>query len=172
MNNIAFACALQLSDPTDCVDLLLSTDRAPEAALFARTFAPSQTSKAVKSWRKMLEQQKKTKIAGGLADPAEHVDEFGGAESWAEGLERERLGPQEELIEEEPEQQYEYEPEPEHEREQQAQYAEEETHGLNGGVEGLSLGAEQHEEEQQYVPHQAEESLREFCIISSRRFSR
>ena len=156
MNNIAFACALQLSDPANCVDLLLSTDRAPEAALFARTYAPSQTSKAVKSWRKTLEQQKKVKIAGGLADPAEHVEEFGGAESWAEGLEREKMGPQEEAEEEpEPEQeqeQYEYEPQ---------QHADEEgVNGVQTGVEGLNLGPEQHEE-REYEAEQAQAGLRE-----------
>lgn len=168
MNNIAFACALQLSDPTNCVDLLLSTDRAPEAALFARTFAPSQTSKAVKSWRKTLEQQKKIKIAGGLADPEEHVEEFGGAESWAEALEREKRGPE---IEEEPEQeQYEQEQE-QYEQQQQQQYEyeprqDEGVNGVQGGVEGLHLGAEQSEEE--YVPQQAQEGLSEFAPFSSR----
>lgn len=39
-NNIAFASLLQLGDAAACVDLLVKTDRAPEAALFARTYAP------------------------------------------------------------------------------------------------------------------------------------
>ncbi|SCV72626.1 BQ2448_4163 [Microbotryum intermedium] len=90
LNNIAFACALQLSEPTACVDVLLAADRAPEAALFSRTYAPSQTSKAVGQWRKTLEQAKKPKQASAIADPVEHVDEFGGAEVWEMALERER----------------------------------------------------------------------------------
>ncbi|KAK4053418.1 Coatomer subunit beta' [Microbotryomycetes sp. JL201] len=91
LNNVAFACALQLGDAHACVDVLMATDRAPEAAMFARTYAPSQASKAVKSWRKALEQAKKTKLASGIADPDEHPDEFG--EGWAAALERERNGP-------------------------------------------------------------------------------
>jgi len=39
-NNLAFAILLQLGDSTACVDLLTKTQRAPEAALFARTYAP------------------------------------------------------------------------------------------------------------------------------------
>lgn len=39
-NNLAFASLLQLGDPKACVELLLKTDRAPEAALFARTYSP------------------------------------------------------------------------------------------------------------------------------------
>ena len=38
--NLAFAIQLQLGDSTACVDLLTKTQRAPEAALFARTYAP------------------------------------------------------------------------------------------------------------------------------------
>lgn len=91
-NNIAFASSLQLSDPTKLVQLLLSTDRAPEAALFSRTFAPSQTPKAVKAWRKTLEAQKKTKLANGIADPDEHPEEFN--EGWEAALERERTANQ------------------------------------------------------------------------------
>jgi coatomer subunit beta' len=39
-NNLAFAILLQLGDSTACVDLLTKTQRAPEAALFTRTYAP------------------------------------------------------------------------------------------------------------------------------------
>lgn len=88
LTNIAFAANLQLGDTTNCVDLLLSTDRAPEAALFSRTFAPSQTPRAVQSWRKHLEGVKKPKQAAAIADPSEDPDEF--AEGWPQALEREQ----------------------------------------------------------------------------------
>jgi coatomer subunit beta' len=39
-NNLAFATLLQLGDKKGCVDLLVNTQRVPEAALFARTYAP------------------------------------------------------------------------------------------------------------------------------------
>ncbi|KAI9630827.1 hypothetical protein KEM48_013596 [Puccinia striiformis f. sp. tritici PST-130] len=50
-NNIAFSCQLQLGAPEECVDILLSTERLPEAGLFARTYAPSQVPKAVERWK-------------------------------------------------------------------------------------------------------------------------
>lgn len=96
-HNIAFAAALQLGDAPQCVDTLLATDRAPEAALFARTYAPSEASRAVKGWRSLLEGAKKPKQASALADPEEHPDEF--VEGWADALERQRAGPQ--LVQEE-----------------------------------------------------------------------
>jgi hypothetical protein len=39
-HNLAFAARLQLGDAPRCAELLAKTGRAPEAALFARTFAP------------------------------------------------------------------------------------------------------------------------------------
>lgn len=82
--NIAFACALQLGETTECVDLLLSSDRAPEAALFARTYAPSQVPRAVTAWKKDLE--KRPKLATAIANPLEDPNEF---EGWEESLARE-----------------------------------------------------------------------------------
>ncbi|BGP53614.1 hypothetical protein JCM8202_002538 [Rhodotorula sphaerocarpa] len=89
--NVAFAAALQLGDAPACVETLLATDRAPEAAIFARTYAPSQAPKAVRQWKKQLEGAKKGKQASAIADPTEHPDEF--AEGWEEALARERAGP-------------------------------------------------------------------------------
>lgn len=53
-NNIALAALLQLGDPKACVDLLIKTDRIPEAALFARTYAPRQVSFQVVSCPQVL----------------------------------------------------------------------------------------------------------------------
>lgn len=39
-NNLAFATLLQLGDAGACVELLIKTQRQPEAAIFARTYAP------------------------------------------------------------------------------------------------------------------------------------
>ena len=39
-NNLAFATLLQLGHTRSCVDLLIKTHRIPEAAIFARTYAP------------------------------------------------------------------------------------------------------------------------------------
>lgn len=91
LNNVAFAALLQMGDTAACVDLLLSTDRIPEAALFARTYAPSQVSRVVKLWKADLEAKKRQKIAVGIADPDEEdgKDLF---ENWEEACALEGQG--------------------------------------------------------------------------------
>lgn len=39
-NNLAFATLFQLGHTESCIDLLINTQRIPEAAIFARTYAP------------------------------------------------------------------------------------------------------------------------------------
>ncbi|KAF0531175.1 Coatomer, beta subunit [Gigaspora margarita] len=75
-NNVAFACYLQLGQVEDCIELLIKTDRIPEAAMFARTYLPSQVSRVVKLWRESLEKQNKKKAAEALADPADYENLF------------------------------------------------------------------------------------------------
>jgi coatomer subunit beta' len=79
-NNIAFACFLQLGDTAACMDVLSKTDRLPEAALFARSYAPAAIPSIVKSWRGDLESKGKGKIAQTLADPEEDESLF--EEGW------------------------------------------------------------------------------------------
>ncbi|EJU06310.1 coatomer beta' subunit [Dacryopinax primogenitus] len=88
MNNIAFACYMQLGDAHACVDLLVRTDRIPEAALFARTYAPSEVPKVVAAWKADLNAQHKPKIAAMIADPEEHPDLF--EEGWQNAVAKER----------------------------------------------------------------------------------
>lgn len=123
-----------------------------------------------------MEGQKKGKIAGGLADPEEFVEEFGGEEKWREGLEREERGAQGGVEEIEYEQgqeeheQYEQGREEQYEQQEEEQYEPEqhELNGVEGGVADLHLGAEQPEEEEEhYVPHEAQEGLREFSAALS-----
>lgn len=87
-HNVAFTCYHQLGDTASCIDVLIKTDRAPEAAFFARSYAPSSASSAVKSWKSQLETGGKKKLAEALADPEENEDLFD--EGWAEALARER----------------------------------------------------------------------------------
>ncbi len=89
-NNIAFTCFLQLGDTASCISILNSTSRAPEAALFARTYAPSAAPSAVKSWKKNLEAEGKPKLAQSLADPETDADKF--EENWEQALETEKNG--------------------------------------------------------------------------------
>ncbi|EFI27813.1 hypothetical protein CC1G_14736 [Coprinopsis cinerea okayama7 len=89
-NNLAFATLLQLGDTKGCVDLLIKTQRVPEAALFARTYAPSLVPSAVKAWKADLTAKGRPKIAEGIADPDEHKELF--EEGWEEALRHEKEG--------------------------------------------------------------------------------
>ncbi|KIJ98527.1 hypothetical protein K443DRAFT_207234 [Laccaria amethystina LaAM-08-1] len=79
-NNLAFATLFQLGDPVACVDLLIKTQRAPEAALFSRTYAPSQAPKAVQAWKTELVAKNRPKIAEAVADPSTKPELF--EEGW------------------------------------------------------------------------------------------
>lgn len=88
-NNIAFTCFLQLGDTASCIDILQRTGRAPEAALFARTYAPSAIPAAVEDWKAELVASGKTKIAEGLAVPGEDDELF--EEGLKDAIEKEEL---------------------------------------------------------------------------------
>jgi coatomer subunit beta' len=75
-NNLAFAIMLQLGDANACVDLLLKTKRAPEAAIFARTYAPSQVPTTVAAWKSDLVAKGRSKIANMIADPSTNPELF------------------------------------------------------------------------------------------------
>lgn len=64
-----------LGEIENCYDLLIKTNRTPEAAFFARTFLPSHISQAVKLWREDLKQVSE-RAAAALADPLEYPNLF------------------------------------------------------------------------------------------------
>jgi len=86
-NNVALAALLQLGDPKACVDLLIKTDRIPEAALFARTYAPSAVPTAVDSWKADLKAKNRPRLADMIASPTADPEVF--EEGWDAALERE-----------------------------------------------------------------------------------
>lgn len=75
-NNIAFTCLFELGAMEEAIDLLIKTDRIPEAAMLARTYAPDQISRIVKIWKSGLETKNRKKTAESLADPAEYPNLF------------------------------------------------------------------------------------------------
>ncbi|KAF8972005.1 hypothetical protein BGZ46_010162 [Entomortierella lignicola] len=75
-SNISFACYLSLGQVEDCIDILIETERIPEAALMARTYLPSAVPRIVKLWKESLVGAGKTKTADALADPTEYEDMF------------------------------------------------------------------------------------------------
>ena len=85
-NNLSFLTHFLLCDIDKCVDILIKTDRLPEATMFARSYTPSRLSECVKLWKEKLAKDD-PRAAAALADPEEHPNLFPGFE---ESLEVER----------------------------------------------------------------------------------
>ncbi|WOH10749.1 hypothetical protein DCAR_0730219 [Daucus carota subsp. sativus] len=77
-NNVAFLCLFMLGKVEDCLQLLIDSNRIPEAALMARSYLPSKVSEIVALWRKDLVKINQ-KAAESLADPEEYPNLF---EDW------------------------------------------------------------------------------------------
>lgn len=76
-NNISFLSSFVLGRLDECLQLLIDTNRLPEAAFFARTYMPSQISRVVKLWKDELKKTNE-KAAQALADPTEYENLFSG----------------------------------------------------------------------------------------------
>ena len=66
--NVAFLASFLCNDLDACLKLLCDSGRAPEAAMMARTYAPSKVSQIVDVWRNELKTVN-AKAAESLADP-------------------------------------------------------------------------------------------------------
>uniref|UniRef100_A0A1D1YCR9 Coatomer subunit beta'-2 n=2 Tax=Anthurium amnicola TaxID=1678845 RepID=A0A1D1YCR9_9ARAE len=82
-NNVAFLCLFILGKQEDCLQLLVGSNRIPEAALMARSYLPSKVSEIVEIWRNDLKKVN-PKAAESLADPEEYPNLF---EDWHIALE-------------------------------------------------------------------------------------
>ncbi|XP_051724278.1 coatomer subunit beta' [Ctenopharyngodon idella] len=76
-NNVAFMTYFLQGKLDNCLELLIKTNRLPEAAFLARTYLPSQVSRVVKLWRESLSKVNQ-KAAESLADPTEYENLFPG----------------------------------------------------------------------------------------------
>lgn len=76
-NNVAFMTYFLQGNLDQCLELLIRTNRLPEAAFLARTYLPSQVSRVVKLWRENLAKVNQ-KAAESLADPTEYENLFPG----------------------------------------------------------------------------------------------
>ncbi|WOG99222.1 hypothetical protein DCAR_0518570 [Daucus carota subsp. sativus] len=81
-NNVAFLCLFMLGKVEECLELLIESNRIPEAALMARSYLPSKVSEIVALWRKDLNKVN-LKAAESLADPEEYPNLF---EDWQVAL--------------------------------------------------------------------------------------
>jgi len=74
-NNVSFLSYFLLGDLEKCLDILLSSNRVPEAAFFARTYLPSEVPRVVALWRVQLGKVNE-KAGQSLADPADYPNLF------------------------------------------------------------------------------------------------
>jgi coatomer subunit beta' len=73
--NIAFSCLLLSGHLPECLEMLISTNRLPEAAFFARTYLPSEVTRVVNLWKEDVAKSNQ-KIADALADPENYENLF------------------------------------------------------------------------------------------------
>lgn len=83
--NVAFLAAYMCGDLNKCLDILIESDRIPEAAIFARTYLPSRVTSVVEMWRAGLRKSGSIRIADALADPTAHGHLFPGMEESISG---------------------------------------------------------------------------------------
>lgn len=76
-NNISFLSYFLLEDLDKCLEILISTNRLPEAAFFARSYLPDQISRVVNLWREQLTAINE-KAGQSLADPKDYENLFPG----------------------------------------------------------------------------------------------
>ena len=67
-HNVSFLSYFMLGQLEKCLQILLDSNRIPEAAFFARTYLPSEISRIVELWREQLSKVNE-KAGQSLADP-------------------------------------------------------------------------------------------------------
>jgi len=86
-NNVSFLSYFILGKLEKCLDILIESNRIPEAAFFARTYLPSQVPRVVEMWKQELGKVSE-KAAKSLADPLEYSNLF---PDYAASLQAEQL---------------------------------------------------------------------------------
>lgn len=74
-NNVSFTSYFILGKLDKCLDILVNTERIPEAAFFARTYLPSQVPRILTLWKEQLGKVSE-KAAQSLADPIQYENLF------------------------------------------------------------------------------------------------
>ncbi|KAJ8553374.1 hypothetical protein K7X08_024052 [Anisodus acutangulus] len=74
-NNVTFLCMFLLGKVEECIQLLVDSNRIPEAAFMVRSYLPSKVSEIVAIWKKGLSKVNQ-KAAEALADPEEYPNLF------------------------------------------------------------------------------------------------
>ncbi|XP_012937820.1 coatomer subunit beta' [Aplysia californica] len=76
-HNISFLANFTLGRCEECLEVLIKTNRLPEAAFFARTYLPSQTSRVVSLWKAQAAKESQ-KLSEAIADPSQYENLFPG----------------------------------------------------------------------------------------------
>jgi len=74
-NNVAFLSFFIRGDLQQCLDLLMSTNRLPEAAFFARSYMPSKLTEVIAMWKEQVSTLSE-KASKSLANPEEYKNLF------------------------------------------------------------------------------------------------
>jgi len=74
-HNVSFLSFFLLGNLEKCLEILVSSNRLPEAAFFARTYLPSEVSRVVDLWRVQLGKVSE-KAGQSLADPKDYPNLF------------------------------------------------------------------------------------------------
>jgi len=74
-HNVSFLSYFLLGNLEKCLEILLASNRIPEAAFFARTYLPSEVSRVVDLWRTQLGKVSE-KAGQSLADPKDYPNLF------------------------------------------------------------------------------------------------
>jgi len=74
-HNVSFLSYFMLGQLEKCLQILLDSNRIPEAAFFARTYLPSEISRIVELWREQLSKVNE-KAGQSLADPKDYPNLF------------------------------------------------------------------------------------------------
>jgi len=74
-HNVSFLSYFMLGDLDKCLQILLDSNRIPEAAFFARTYLPSEISRIVEMWKEQLSKVNE-KAGQSLADPKDYPNLF------------------------------------------------------------------------------------------------
>lgn len=88
-HNVSFVSSLLLGDVDKCIQTLIDSNRIPEAAFFARTYAPSQVPRVLALWKEhtaRLAGPNQRNVGESLADPTKYENLFPG---WTESLKAE-----------------------------------------------------------------------------------
>lgn len=74
-NNVAFMANFMLGNLEECLEILIRTNRLPEAAFFARTYLPSEIARVLPLWKTELAKVSE-KAGQSLADPENYENLF------------------------------------------------------------------------------------------------